>query len=58
MPDDVYEETLALIDDIADERTDGAGRMTAVDAVLCGRVWVVCMALGGLLVVLDAGHVN
>ncbi|MFD7184961.1 hypothetical protein ACFV90_33820 [Streptomyces sp. NPDC059904] len=49
---------LALIDDVADERADGAGRMTVIDAVLRRRVWVVCMALGGLLVVLDAGRIG
>ncbi|MFE2737380.1 hypothetical protein [Streptomyces sp. NPDC059349] len=57
MPDDVHEETLAFIDGIADEGTDGAGRMTMVDAVLCGKVWVVWVALGVLITVLDAGRI-
>ncbi|MFG2503631.1 hypothetical protein ACGFSB_36145 [Streptomyces sp. NPDC048441] len=58
MPDDVHEETLTLIDGIADAREGGAGRMSAVDAVLRGRVWVVYAAIGGLLVVLDCGRVG
>lgn len=56
MRDDVHDEVLALIDDIAEGRDRGVGRMTDVDAVLRGRMWVVCVALGGLLVVLDAGR--
>ncbi|WAL93959.1 hypothetical protein [Streptomyces sp. Je 1-369] len=55
MPDDVHEETLALIDSVADEREHGAGPMTAAGAVLRGRCLIVYAAIGGLLVVLDAG---
>lgn len=58
MPDDVHEDALALIDEIADVRELGAGSMMVVDAVLRGRVWVVYVALGGLLVVLNAGSVS
>ncbi|WP_326710473.1 hypothetical protein OG758_15045 [Streptomyces sp. NBC_01474] len=57
MPDDVREETLALIDDIAADRAAGHGSTAATDAVLRGRVWVVYGALGGLLIVLDAGRI-
>ncbi|MFE5028311.1 hypothetical protein ACFRAO_34695 [Streptomyces sp. NPDC056656] len=58
MPDDVQEDALALIDEIADVRELGAGSMTVVDAVLRERVWVVYVALGGVLVVLNAGSVS
>ncbi|MGW6747609.1 hypothetical protein [Streptomyces sp. NPDC055006] len=58
MPDDVHEETLALIDDIAADRAAGHGAAAGADAVLRGRVWVVYVALGGLLVVLCAGWVG
>jgi hypothetical protein len=58
MPDGVHEETLALIDDIAADRAVGHGSTAATDAVLRGRVWVVYMALGGLLVLLDTGSVG
>lgn len=55
MPDDVHEETLALIDDIAADREAVPAAVT--DAVLCGRCWIVYAAAGGLLIVLDAGRV-
>ncbi|MFD5391082.1 hypothetical protein ACFRNT_33100 [Streptomyces sp. NPDC056697] len=58
VPDDVHEETLALIDEVADVRELGAASMVAVDAVLRGRVWVLYVTLGGLLVVLNAGSVS
>ncbi|MEV0114660.1 hypothetical protein AB0H77_15610 [Streptomyces sp. NPDC050844] len=58
MPDDVHEEMLALIDSVADAREHGAGPMAATDAVLRGRCWFVYAAVGGLLVVLDAGRVG
>ncbi|GAA1275510.1 hypothetical protein [Streptomyces aureus] len=58
MPGDVHEETLALIHDIAADRAADHGSTAATDAVLRGRVWVVYVALGGLLVVLDAGRVG
>ncbi|MEV6703297.1 hypothetical protein AB0M68_40350 [Streptomyces sp. NPDC051453] len=48
----------ALIDDIADDREGGAGRMRAADAVLRGGVWVLYVALGVLLVVLGSGAVG
>ncbi|MFD3562993.1 hypothetical protein ACFWVU_25475 [Streptomyces sp. NPDC058686] len=56
MPDGVHEEALALVGDIADARAGDAGWMTVVDAVLRGPVWVVYVAIGGLLVVLDTGR--
>ncbi|MEV7192301.1 hypothetical protein AB0N81_10910 [Streptomyces sp. NPDC093510] len=51
MPDEAHEEALALIHSVADERERGAGPMTAADAVLRGRCWIVYAALGGLLAV-------
>ncbi|MFD7204382.1 hypothetical protein [Streptomyces sp. NPDC059893] len=58
MPDDVHEEILALIDDVAADRAAGHGSTTGADAVFRERVWVVYVALGGLLVVLDAGRIG
>lgn len=58
MPDDVHEEMLMLIDDVADTREHGAGPMASTDAVLRGRCWAVYVAIGGLLVVLDVGRVG
>ncbi|MBW5420301.1 hypothetical protein GKQ77_01780 [Streptomyces sp. BG9H] len=58
MPDAVHEEVLALIDSVADEREHGAGPMTAADAVLRGRCWIVYAALGGLLIVYRAGTLD
>ncbi|MFD7184156.1 hypothetical protein ACFV90_29680 [Streptomyces sp. NPDC059904] len=58
MPDDVHEEALTLIDDIATDRAAGHGSTAGADAVLRGRVWVLYMALGGMLFVLDEGQVG
>jgi hypothetical protein len=58
IPDDVHEEALALIDDVAADRAAGHGAVAGADAVVRGRVWIVYAALGGPLVVLDAGRVG
>ncbi|MEU1015323.1 hypothetical protein [Streptomyces sp. NPDC005898] len=57
MPDDVHAQMLALIDSVAQSREDGARPTTTADAALWGRCWIVYMALGGLLIVLDAGRI-
>ncbi|MFD7184158.1 hypothetical protein ACFV90_29690 [Streptomyces sp. NPDC059904] len=58
MPDHVHEESLELIDDRAADRAAGHRSTVVIDAVLRGRVWVVYVALGGLLPVLDAGVIG
>lgn len=57
LPDNMHEELLALIDEVADGRERGAEPMATANAVLRGQCWFAYVVAGGVFIVLDAGTV-